>query len=358
MQRVLALALRGSGTVSPNPRVGCVIVKNGGIIAEGWHREYGGLHAEADAIRNATEDISGATLYVNVEPCAHYGKQPPCANLIIEHGIRRVVVGMIDPFHQVNGAGVELLKNAGVEITTGVLSEECEWVNRAFTKFVTVRMPYLIAKTAQTIDGCIATARGESHWITGEESRRRVHILRSELDAVLVGKSTALSDNPSLDVRLVPGRNPRRVIFDTTLSLPLDLKLFTDNNRENTLVICNSAVSTSKKANILLEAGISIVGVSVGSDGFPDPKEALYDLANTHKIASVMVEGGGRILSSCFRDNLIDEFHFFVAPVIMGNGKRAFAEITTNRLSDMRQFTVKYASISGNDLHVIALRNQ
>ncbi len=354
MQRTLVLALRGSGHVSPNPRVGCVITKHGRVIAEGWHRAYGSLHAESDAIERATESVEGATLYVNLEPCAHQGKQPPCASLIIEKKLRRVVIGMEDPFHKVQGRGIAMLREAGIEVELGVLAEECAWANRAFTKYTTTGLPYIVAKTAQTLDGCIATSRGESQWITGEESRRRVHILRAELDAVLIGKSTAQTDNPTLDVRMVEGRNPKRIVFDTKLGLPLEIKLFSGADRANTIIVCDRKYTSTRKARNLAEAGVEVVGVETENERIAE-KEALAVLAAEHNITSILLEGGGRLTSSFFDKRLIDEFHFFIAPNIMGGGKHIFENLGVNRLSNMPRFSVKFTAHSGDDLHVIAV---
>lgn len=358
MEQALLLALRGSGYVSPNPRVGCIIVKNGRVIAEGWHHAYGGPHGEADAIAKATEDVAGATLYVNLEPCCHQGKTPPCTQLIIEKGIKRVVVGMADPFHKVQGRGIVMLREAGIEVLTGVLEEECAWVNRTFVKYVSTGKPYIVGKIAQTLDGCIATARGQSKWITGEESRRRVHILRAELDAVLVGKNTAQTDNPALDVRLVEGRNPKRIVFDAKLALPLELAMLSGADRANTIVVCGKKYAGNHKARNLQLADIVVIGAEVNEHGLIDENEVLSVLAADYGITSILLEGGGRIMASFFKKRLIDEFHFFIAPNIMGNGRRSFDGITTNQLSDMSRFSVKFASHSGDDLHVVALQNR
>lgn len=354
MKRVLVLALRGSGRVSPNPRVGCVIAKDGRIIAEGWHNAYGSLHAEADAIERATESVEGATLYVNLEPCVHQGKQPPCATLLIEKKLRRVVIGMEDPFHKVHGRGIAMLREAGIEVELGVLAEECAWTNRIFTKYMTTGLPYVVAKTAQTLDGCIATLKGESQWITCEESRRRVHILRAELDAVLIGKSTAQIDNPTLDARMVEGRSPKRIVFDTKLSLPLEIKLFSGIDRTNTIIVCDKRYASTRKAKNLIEAGVTVIGVGL-EDGRISAEEALATLAADYNISSILLEGGGRLTSSFFRKHLIDEFHFFIAPNIMGGGRHVFENAGINRLSDMPRFPVKFAAHSGDDIHVIAV---
>ena len=201
MSLALELAQKGEGKVSPNPKVGAVIVKNDEIIATGWHKEYGADHAEVDAFKNATQDCEGATLYVNIEPCSHAGKQPPCVDEIIKRKIAKVVIGIIDPNPLVSGMGVSILKNSGVDVKVGVLEEECIWMNRFFIKHILTREPYIAIKIAQSINGSIAAINGESRWISGEESRKLVHKMRGDFDAVLVGRTTAVKDNPELTVR-------------------------------------------------------------------------------------------------------------------------------------------------------------
>ena len=208
----LKLAMKGSGYVNPNPRVGAVLLRGDEIVSTGWHKEFGAAHAEVDTINNAEiDDFSDTTRVVNLEPCSHYGKTPPCVTLILEKKIKRVVVGMLDPNPEVNGKGVQILRDAGVEVITDVCKKECEWANRFFQKYILTGVPYIILKVAQSLNGSIATFNGKSKWITGEESRKKVHKLRSEVSAVIIGKMTASFDNPKLTVRDVKG-NPLRII--------------------------------------------------------------------------------------------------------------------------------------------------
>jgi diaminohydroxyphosphoribosylaminopyrimidine deaminase/5-amino-6-(5-phosphoribosylamino)uracil reductase len=292
MRHALRLALRGTGRVSPNPRVGCVILKDGRFIAEGWHAEYGGPHAEVMALERATEDVRGATLVVTLEPCVHQGKTPPCTPRIIEGGIARVVIGMLDPNPQVNGRGVEQLCAAGIQVELGVLEADCFWLNRFFAKHVRTGMPYVVGKLAQSLDGCIALPDGESRWISSEESRRRVHALRAELDAVLVGKGTVFRDNPRLTVRKVPGRQPWRVVLDTHLQLPMMSFVFTDEYRDRTIVCCSAQAARQRKAETLREAGVQLLELPTDSDGRLHLPSLLRELSQRFQIASVLVEGG------------------------------------------------------------------
>ncbi|HYF02265.1 MAG TPA: bifunctional diaminohydroxyphosphoribosylaminopyrimidine deaminase/5-amino-6-(5-phosphoribosylamino)uracil reductase RibD [Patescibacteria group bacterium] len=357
MKRAISLALRGTGNVAPNPRVGCVIVKNGRIIGEGWHERYGEAHAEVNAFKNATEDTFGSTLYVTLEPCSHKGKTPPCAPLVVEKGISEVVIGMLDPNPLVSGSGVEILQNAGIHVRTDVLKDECAWVNRFFVKNITQKMPYVILKTAQSLDGCIATMRGESKWITGDESRRRTHLLRAECDAVLIGKNTALLDNPSLTVRAVKGRNPKRIVLDSNLSLPLGLKLFTDDDRARTVIFCSEEASKSRKADTLKVAGVQLETAEI-ANGSIVLKDVIQKLTDNFKISSVLIEGGSGVFSSALQANLADELHVFTAPILIGNGQHAFANLSTVMLKEAKRFDVKAASKSGEDIHTILVRQE
>lgn len=353
MRRVIELAMRGNGHVSPNPRVGALIIENGEMIAEGWHEEYGGPHAEVVAIKNAgRESFEGCTLYVNLEPCSHHGKTPPCADLIIEKKFSKVVVGMIDPNPEVSGTGIQKLEDAGIEVVLGVLEEECKWINRFFVKHICTGLPYVMLKFGQSIDGCIATDRGESKWITCEESRRRVHILRTEVDAVVIGKKTALSDNPHLTVRDIDGRNPKRIVFDTDLTLPLSLNVFKENTRDNTYICCNTKAISTRKADNLRLAGLNLVPVDVNEQGSLNIPSALYAFTELG-ISSIMVEGGAGILSSFAKSKMIDEMHVFIAPMIIGNGIHSFRNHEIARLSESQHFKIRAVSKSGDDIHLI-----
>ncbi len=354
MLLALKLAMKGSGYVNPNPRVGAVLLRGDEIVSTGWHKEYGAAHAEVDAICNAEiDDFSDTTLVVNLEPCSHYGKTPPCVNLILEKKIKRVVIGILDPNPEVNGKGVQILRDAGVEVITDVCKKECEWVNRFFTKYILTGVPYIILKVAQSLNGCIATSSGKSKWITGEESRKKVHQLRSEVDAVIVGKRTASFDDPKLTVRDVEGRNPIRIIFDTNLSLPLTLSNFIDNERSKTVVCCKKEVASIRKAETLRVAGVKVVPCEVSQNGLIDINYAVSELAYKFNLSSILVEGGAKIFSSFLESDLVDELQLFTAPIIIGNGINAFGEMKTHNLEEANHFSLVNATKSGKDYHFI-----
>lgn len=355
MKRAIELASRGTGSVSPNPPVGCLLLKNDKIIGEGWHHEFGGAHAEVEAVNSATEDVTGATAIVTLEPCSHFGKTPPCADLLIQKGIKKVIIGIEDVNPLVAGNGIAKLKEAGIEVETGIMAAECEWLVRYYAKNITTGMPYIVAKIAQTLDGCIAAENGESQWITGEESRRRTHRLRSELDAVLVGKSTALADNPSLTVRMAAGRQPWRVVLDSNLTLPFSLKVFTDEFRLRTIVCCNEHKALSKKADELRSEGVKVIGIETNNVGLLNLRVVFSRLSDEFRIASVMVEGGSRVLSSLVSEKLIDEHHFFIAPMLVGKGLRVFGEYSASSLAESTKLKIISMEQSGADIHVVAI---
>ncbi len=314
MQRCLDLAALGIGTVSPNPMVGAVIVMDTIIIGEGHHQKYGEAHAEVNAINQVFSNFSDAadlldqsTIYVSLEPCAHYGKTPPCADLIIKHKITRVVVGSRDPFYAVNGKGIEKLRGAGVEVTTGVLEKECLWLNRRFFTRIQKHRPYIILKWAQTSDGFFAPGDNTQHWITGSESRKLVHQWRGEEDAVLIGKNTAAIDNPQLNVRYWQGKSPKRVVIDRKLELNKNINLF-DQSVETFIF---NEIKTDVEGNnkyIALEDFERYV-----------PQYILYQLY-LQDIQSVIIEGGAQTLNSFIEANLWDEARIFTGPKPLNKG--------------------------------------
>jgi diaminohydroxyphosphoribosylaminopyrimidine deaminase / 5-amino-6-(5-phosphoribosylamino)uracil reductase len=359
MKRALQLATNGTGYVSPNPRVGAVIYRDGEIIGEGWHAHFGGNHAEVEAINNSSyDDFSDATLIVNLEPCSHTGKTPPCAPFVIEKKFKRVVIGIQDPNPEVSGNGIKMLNDAGIEVVEGVLENDCKWINRFFIKNVTTGETYNLIKIAQSMDGCIATSGGDSKWISSEESRRRVHKLRAELDAVLIGKKTASKDNPELTVRLVNGRNPRRIVLDSQLSLPLSLKIFTDEQRTDTVVICSHDVQNSRKAENLEIAGVNIFPYIIDNNGKYDLPNTLKVLSSQFNVASILVEGGAGVYSTFASNGLIDEINLFTAPIIIGNGLSSFNSYKTFFVKDAAKFEIKAILKSDTDFQTIAIKKQ
>jgi diaminohydroxyphosphoribosylaminopyrimidine deaminase/5-amino-6-(5-phosphoribosylamino)uracil reductase len=317
MQRCIELAELGKGSVSPNPMVGAVIVMDTTIIGEGYHHKYGEAHAEVNAINQVISTFSDyadlldqSVLYVSLEPCAHYGKTPPCADLIIKHRIPNVVVGCRDPFDQVNGKGIEKLIDAGINVTIGVLEKECQWLNRRFFTRVQKHRPYIILKWAQTADGFFAPDDNSQHWITGIESRKLVHQWRSEEDAVLVGKNTAAIDNPQLNVRYGTGKSPKRVVIDRKLELSPELNIF-DQSIETLIFNEIRTDIEGKNKYIALEDFDRYV-----------PEYILYQLY-LQDIQSVIIEGGAHTLNKFIEAGLWDEARIFTGNTNLKKGIRA-----------------------------------
>lgn len=354
MKRCIELALRGSGYVHPNPRVGCVLLKDGKVIAEGWHKKAGAPHAEIDALQSAREDPAGATLVVNLEPCVHHGKTPPCVDAIIEKNIARVVIGTLDPNPIVNGKGVEKLRAAGIDVLVGVLEDQCQWINRYFFKYIRTGIPYVILKVAQTLDGFIATLDGTSQWITNELSRKRVHQLRSEVRAVLIGSRTALYDNPSLTTRLVSGPSPYRIILDPDLSLPLHLKLFSDDYATQTMIACRKEKLLSEKAKIFREKQVELLAVPEKTPGKFD-LIALLNILGEKEIPALLVEGGAYTFSQFVEENLVDEYHFFIAPKLLGRGIAPFESLSHSDLPTATAVHPIGIEQLESDIHLLAL---
>ena len=316
----IEIAKKGAGKVSPNPMVGVVIVKNERILGAGFHEKFGSKHAEINAIEKVKENIEGATLFTNLEPCSHYGKTPPCVDRIISEKIKRIVIGTLDMNPLVSGKGVKKLKSAGIDVKVGVLENECIELNKFFFKYVTKKLPYVSLKAAQTIDGKIADKSGESSWISSLQSRKYVHSLRAKYDAVLVGKGTVEKDDPKLTVRLVEGRNPKRVILDANLDIKLSHRIFTKNNDRNLIVITSKKNAGKKrKINKLNSLGALVLFAKEESGEKVDLKSALRELYKIG-IASVLVEGGSEVFTSFVKENLFDDMLMFISPRILGCG--------------------------------------
>lgn len=315
MREALRIAKNAEGRTSPNPLVGAVVVKDGKIIAEGWHRQAGTPHAEVHALNMAGELAKGATLYVTLEPCSHFGRTPPCVNKIIESGIKKVVAAMKDPNPKVSGRGFEILKNAGIEVEIGLLEAESRILNEVFLKFITKKLPFVTLKFASSLDGKIATFNGESQWITCEESRKFGHHLRDINDAILVGVGTVLADNPSLTTRLVEGKNSIRVIVDSNARTPLNSKVLDKSARTIIAVTENAPVD---KISELKARGVEII---FSGDGERVDLNILMKKLAEREITSVLVEGGGTIHFSMLKNGLVDKIYAFIAPKIIGGAK-------------------------------------
>lgn len=344
MKRALDLAKKGCGNTSPNPMVGTVIVKEGKIIGEGYHKKYGSKHAEIMAIDTASNPVAGATLYCNLEPCTADipdKKTPPCSERIIKEKIQRVVIANLDPNPFVNGKGVELLRNHNIQVDTGILQEECSRLNEKYFTFQRVGRPFIHLKIAQSLDGRIATAAGKSKWITNENALNIVHQMRSEYDAILVGINTILQDNPSLNVRRVTGKNPYRIVLDDHLTIPLNANICKLKNPDKTIIF-TSKPDQDKKFQQLNKIGIQVVSISSNKKKYLDLNSIMAYLTEI-RISSILVEGGGEIFTSFIKNRLFDKVSFFIAPMMIGAGIQSIGDLGIESLE--KAFRLQHVNI-------------
>lgn len=320
MRRAIALARRGAGKVNPNPLVGAVIVKEGRIIGEGYHVQYGDLHAERHAFANLTEDATGAEMYVTLEPCCHHGKQPPCTEAIIAHGIRKVYVGSDDPNALVAGKGIEQLRSAGIQVETQVLKEACDALNPVFFHYITTQTPYLVMKYAMTMDGKIACETGASRWVTGETARMHVQETRNWLSGIMVGVQTVLQDDPLLTCRIPEGRNPVRIVCDSHLRMPENCKLVKTVGEAPVIVATLEKSLETEKAKTLHDKGVQLLGVAE-KEGRVDLQELMKQLGE-NAIDGVLLEGGSTLNESALRAGIVNRVQVYVAPKIFGGSGR------------------------------------
>jgi len=356
MQLAIREARKGLGRTSPNPCVGAVVVKNNRLIATGFHAKAGTPHAEAHALRAAGAKARDATIYVTLEPCNHTGKTPPCTQAILAGGIKRVVVGMLDPNPLVAGGGCKALAAQGVEVVQGVLAEECRSLNRPFSKHTTTGLPWVIMKAGMSLDGRLALASGQCAWITNEQSRRQVHRLRDRVDAILIGSETALCDDPALTTRLPGrrGRDPVRVILDTALRLPPSAKMLQQASSAPTWIFCGPDADV-KRAEALVKAGAVIKQVRLDGAGQLDLGAVLCELGRA-QLTSVLVEGGSRVHGAFLRANLVDEVQIFVAPIFIGaEGVPLVDSLGLQQITDAPGFTVTRVRRFGNDVLIEGL---
>lgn len=345
MQRALSLAEKGRGYVSPNPTVGAVIVSaEENIIGEGYHQKYGKAHAEVLAVESVSDKrlLKNATVYVTLEPCTHQGKTPPCAPMLAKLPIKRVVIAMRDPFPDVNGKGIELLKEHGITVDVGILREKAKDINEAWLHYIEFSRPFVTLKIAQTADGYVAAPNGDSKWITSGESRTLAHRWRSKMDAVMIGRNTAMTDNPSLTVRLVEGRQPRRVVIDGPFELPKNLNLFSDQYEEKTVIVTHNREKAKNQADPMLKMLQSnyFRGQVVTVDqhnGHTDLRQCLKALAELG-ITSLLVEGGRDLSSAFIKSELVDRLQLFIAPKILGGGAKSIQGIGINRMEGLVPF--------------------
>lgn len=334
MKRALSLARKGLGRTSPNPAVGCVIVRDGVVVGEGWHRKAGTPHAEVHALRRAGDAARGADVYVSLEPCSHFGKTPPCADALVRAGVARVFVGTVDPNPLVSGQGIDRLRAAGIEVVAGILEKDCRLINEAFIKHVTTGMPFVILKSAMTMDGKTATASGDSKWITSERSRDYVHRLRAMVNGIMVGVGTVVADDPLLTCR-TPGRkkDPARFIVDSRLRIPSSARVLRPESEAKTYIA--TIISQSEKMDELGRLGAEFVPC-LENGGRVDLKDLLRKLGGMG-IQSLLLEGGRELAGEFLRLGLIDKFLLFYAPKLVGGeGRGLFGGAGAGRMADAR----------------------
>jgi len=351
MARALQLAARGEYTAHPNPMVGCVLAQDGEVVGEGWHQRAGEAHAEVNALQSAGDAARGAVAYVTLEPCAHHGKTPPCADALIEAGIARAVVAMQDPFGEVAGRGIAILEAAGIPVAVGLMQAEAQALNRGFIARVTRQRPFVQLKIAASMDGAIAMQSGESQWITGPAARADVQHLRARAGAVMTGIGTALADDPALNVRAAEidtgDRQPLRVVLDSDLRMPATARMLTLPG--HTLICC-----TGRHATAALEATGAEVRAYASADGLVDVNEVLADLA-AREINDVLVEAGPRIAGHLLENELVDELVIYQAPHIMGSQTIGMFETPGwTRLVDRRKLDITDVRRIGDDTRIVA----
>lgn len=320
MKRAIELAKQGSGWTAPNPLVGAVVVKNGRVIGEGYHRKYGELHAERNALAACSEDPAGATLYVTLEPCCHYGKTPPCTEIIIEKKIAKVVIGSRDPNPKVAGKGARILREHGIEVVEDYMREACDALNPVFFHYITTKTPYVVLKFAMTLDGKIATRTGASKWITGEAARNHVHQLRGRYAGILAGIGTVLADDPMLNCRIDGAHQPLRIILDSQLRIPMGSRLVRSAKEYPLLIVCNESnrdrEEGASRIQKLEEAGAKVWTLPE-KNGHPDLNVLMQRLGE-EKIDSVLIEGGGTVNEAALKAHIVHHVCAYIAPKIFG----------------------------------------
>lgn len=317
MKKALELSEKAVGFANPNPLVGAVIVKDNRIIGEGYHEYFGGPHAEVNAFKNAVDDVEGATMYVTLEPCSHYGKTPPCADAIVRNKIARVVVGMVDPNPQVSGRGIEILRSNGIDVIVGIMDKEIRRANEIFIKYITQKKPFCIMKTAMTIDGKISTSIGDSKWISNEKSRAYVHELRQKVTGIMVGIGTVLADDPELTTRRQNkiSKNPIRIVIDSKARIPLESKVLKCDDKTRT-IIATTEFAQDNKIEAIKQKGAEVI-VTKGKNGWVNLNELMRVLGDMG-IDSILIEGGSTLNYSALQEGIVDKVITFISPKIFG----------------------------------------
>ena len=326
MDIALQLAEKGRGYVSPNPMVGCVIVKRGKIVGKGHHKKYGEEHAEINALKDAGKKANNATMYVNLEPCSHWGKTSPCTEKIVEAGIREVIVGMEDPNPLVDG--YKELKFRGLKTRIGILRDKARKLNEAYTKYMKTKRPFVILKLAMSLDGKIATSTGDSKYITSIEARKYVHQIRNDVDAVMVGINTVIRDDPLLDSRLISGKDPKKIIVDSSLKIPERAKVLKEPGK---VIIATTSKAPKNKIDKLQQKGARVI-ILKPKKGLVDLSELMKELGKS-EIASVMIEGGAELSGNALKGGIVDKALIFTAPKIIGNGIGAIANLGIKKVN-------------------------
>jgi len=353
MRIALELAKKGKGRTSPNPMVGAVIVKDSEIVGTGYHKKAGTPHAEIHAIKDAGDNAKNSTMYVNLEPCSHYGRTPPCTDAIIKAGISRVVIAMTDPNPKVNGKGKAILESQGIEVKTGILEQEAKKLNEVFIKYITTGMPFVTLKVAMSLDGKIATFCRRSKWISCEDSRLLVHQIRNEVDAIVIGIGTVLCDDPTLTTRLPDGngRDAVRIVLDSRARIPLDSKILNLNSEARTIVAVTNLAEEEKIEQLKKYADVLVISEK---DGRVNLTELMKKLAEM-EITNVLIEGGAEVNASALKERIVDRVMFFIAPKIIG-GNSAPGPIGGDGVEDPSK-AIKLTDISimnsGSDILVI-----
>jgi diaminohydroxyphosphoribosylaminopyrimidine deaminase/5-amino-6-(5-phosphoribosylamino)uracil reductase len=347
MQHALDLAKKGRGTTSPNPMVGAVVVKRGKIMGEGYHQIAGGPHAEIIALKQAGKNSKGADIYVTLEPCSHYGKTGPCTEAIIEAGIKRVVYAVQDPNPVVKGNGARRLKKSGIVVVGDLLKAEATELNEAYFHYHAAKRPFVILKTAQTLDGYIATRNGESQWITGTEARKQTHMLRSEVDAVIVGAGTVRTDDPKLTVRAVKGRNPYRIVLTESGNIPTHAALLAENSDMKTIV-ATSETGAKKLHTAAEKANLILWKIAQRKQGGLDLSDFLTK-AGEFGMRSLLLEGGATLATSFWKAGLVDKYIAMIAPSILGTGMPVIGDLGISRLDKRVELSRMSVSKAGTD---------
>lgn len=357
MNRALELAARAKGHTSPNPMVGAVIVKDGKVIGEGYHKKAGKPHAEVNAIASAVESVEGATIYVTLEPCSHYGKTPPCSDLIIKSGFKKVVVAAVDPNPLVAGRGIQRIRDAGIEVEAGVCEKESVTLNEVFNYFITTQHPFVHMKYAMTLDGKIATETGESKWISSEKSREHAHRLRGELSGIMVGIGTVLKDNPQLTCRVPNYPNPVRIVVDSQLRIPLDAAILSNQDQARTIIL-TTRFASEDKLRMLKAKDIEVIKVK-STDKRVDLNQAMNVLGKKG-IDSILLEGGGQLNASALDAGIVNKLTAYIAPKLVG-GQNAVSPVEgkgVQHMSDAYMFRETRTYKIEDDIVIEAVRDR